>query len=77
MTITEEKVKYDEEIKKLVLIRLESMPPNIKIALGPGEEYTKEELIGHVKKEDSFGKEFINAQLHYLKAMKNLRGVKT
>ncbi len=59
-----------EEIKKLVLIRLEAMPDNIKIAIGSEGELSKKELIERVKKEDKLGKLIIDKQLKYLRAMK-------
>lgn len=60
----------NEEIKKLVLVRLESMPSNIKIALGSGEQLSKERLIEHVKNNDQLGKMIVDMQLKYLKSMK-------
>jgi len=60
-----------EEIKKLVLIRLESMPDTIRVSIGSeGNELSKEDLIEHVKKEDRLGKMIVEMQLNYLRAMK-------
>lgn len=60
-----------EEIKKLVLTRLEAMPDTIRVSIGSeGKELSKEDLIEHVKKEDKLGKMIIEMQLRYLKAMK-------
>ncbi len=60
-----------EEIKKLVLTRLEAMPDTIRVSIGAeGKELAKNDLIEHVKKEDSLGKMIIEMQLRYLKAMK-------
>lgn len=61
----------DEEIKKLILIRLSSMPDSIRVSIGSEGEMTKEELIEHVKKGDKIGQLIINVQLEYLKAMKS------
>jgi len=58
-----------EEIKKLVLIRLEAMSPNIEIFLG-GKPFSKEELIEEVKKNTELGKLIIEMQLKYLRQMK-------
>ncbi len=60
----------DAEIKKLVILRLEAMPSNIKVALGSGEQLSREELIRHVKTEDKLGKMIIQMQLDYLRSMK-------
>ena len=60
-----------EEIKKLVLLRLETMPETIRISIGlEGKELAREDLIDHVKKEDQLGKMIIEMQLRYLKSMK-------
>ncbi len=58
------------EIKKLVLMRLETMPNTIKISLGSNREMLKEDLIKHVKEEDELGKIFIEVQMEYLRSMK-------
>lgn len=60
----------EEEIKKLVLVRLESMPSNIRISLG-GKDYYREELVNEVKNETKFGKMIIEMQLEYIRAMKS------
>jgi len=59
-----------EEIKKLVLIRLESMPPNIKVSIGSGKDLSREELVNEVKNESELGKLIIKMQLEYLRSMK-------
>ena len=58
------------EIKRLVLMRLDTMPENIKISLGSEGSLHKADLIRHVKEEDSLGKLFIHVQMEYLRAMK-------
>jgi len=61
-----------EELKKLVSIRLEAMPPNIRVSLGPGKELSKKDLVREVKKETELGKLIIKMQLEYLRSMKNI-----
>lgn len=63
--------KINKEIKDLVIVRLESMPDTIRIALGSGKELTKDELINHVKREDKFGKLIVNMQVKYIESLKN------
>ena len=60
----------EAEIKKLVLMRLETMSDNVKVNLGSEGELTKADLINHVKSEDSLGKLFMEVQMEYLKSMK-------
>lgn len=60
-----------EEIKKLVIARLEALPSDKKISIGSKGEFTKEEIINHVKKGDSIGETMINIELEFLRAMKD------
>ncbi|MBI2498897.1 hypothetical protein HYV88_01500 [Candidatus Woesearchaeota archaeon] len=59
-----------EEIKNLVIARLETLPSNKKISIGSKGEFTKEEIIEHVKKGDSIGKMMEDIELGFLRAMK-------
>ena len=59
-----------EEIKKLVLIRLEAMPPDIKVSIGSEKDLSREELVREVKNETELGKLIIKMQLEYLRSMK-------
>ncbi len=60
----------DKEIKRLVILRLESWPPDIKVAFGSGEELTRDKIIEHVEKEDDLGEEMAEMQIRYLKSLK-------
>lgn len=60
----------EEEIKKLVIARLSSMPENMKISIGSFGSFDKYELIERVKKGDEIGKKMIEVQLFYLRSMK-------
>ena len=59
-----------EDIKKLVITRLQAMPPNLKLSIGKYGTFTKEELIERVQKEDEVGKLIIEMQLKYLRSFK-------
>jgi hypothetical protein len=61
-------VEYDE-LKKLVIVRLEAMPPNIRISLG-GKDLSKEDLIKEVKQDSKIGKTIVSMQIEYLRSMK-------
>ena len=58
-----------EEIKDLVIARLEMLPDDKKISIGQ-REFTKEEIIEHVKKGDLIGKMMIDIELGFLRDMK-------
>ncbi len=60
----------DEDIKKLVIARLEVLPPDKKISIGSIGEFTKEELIESVKNEDLIGKKIIQIEIEFLQALK-------
>ena len=46
----------EEEIKELVIERLDVLPSDKKLSIGSGKEFTKEELIESVKRGDKIGK---------------------
>lgn len=60
----------EEEIKKLVIARIEAMPPELKVSLG-NKELSKEELIKEVQKNTSLGRQIMQMHLTYLRAMKS------
>ncbi len=66
-------MEQDNDIRELVIVRLESMPANVKLSIGSHGEFDKNELIERVKKGDDIGKKIIAAQLHYLRSLK--RGI--
>jgi len=57
------------DIKELVIARLEVLPPNIKVSLG-NMDFTKEQLVEHVKKEDDIGKKIVEVELEFIRALK-------
>ncbi len=59
-----------EEIRNIVLMRLESMPPNIKVSIGSNGDMSREDLIREVKKDSDLGKLIVKMQFEYLKSMK-------
>ncbi len=60
----------EEELKKLVIARLSSMPENIKVSIGAYGNFSKYELMERVKKGDDLGKKIIEMQLFYLRSFK-------
>lgn len=72
------KEEIAEEIKELVIMRIEAMPPHLKISIGGTGTLTKEEMIEHVKSGDKEGKIIINMHMNFIKALTNgtlMRGV--
>jgi len=69
MADAKEKTKKDE-VKKLVIARLEVLSSDKKISIGSSGEFTKEELIEHVEKEDSIGEKITEIQMEFLQSLK-------
>ena len=60
----------DQELKKLVLKRVESMPDTIRVSLGGEVNLGRDDLIAHIKKEDELGKLIVEMQIVYIKSFK-------
>jgi len=63
----------DEDVRKLVVARLHSFPAGRKISIGADGEFTKDELIERVEKDDRVGKKIVEIQLSYLQSLKEQR----
>lgn len=61
--------KISEELKKIVLWRIETIPPNFKLSVGNQGTFTKEELKQHIEQEDKIGVAFAQMQLNFMKAL--------
>ena len=61
--------KISEELKKIVLWRIETIPPNFKLSVGHEGTFTKDELKQHVEKGDEVGVMFAQMQLNFMKAL--------
>ena len=62
----------DEEIKELVIARLNAMPSYMKLSIGGESSLSKEDMILHVEKGDKIGEKIIEMQLNYLRKMRTL-----
>ncbi|MDP1722346.1 MAG: hypothetical protein Q8L37_03985 [Candidatus Gottesmanbacteria bacterium] len=60
----------DEEVRQLVIARLRSFPSSKKLSIGSDGEFSKEELIDRVGKNDPVGNKIIQIQLSYLQSLK-------
>ncbi|MCJ7740918.1 hypothetical protein MUP32_06450 [Candidatus Microgenomates bacterium] len=61
-----------EEIKQLVIERLRRIPAGKKVSIGADGDFTSDELIKLVEKNDKIGDKIIEMQLEYLRSLKNL-----
>ncbi|EKD99380.1 MAG: hypothetical protein ACD_22C00278G0008 [uncultured bacterium] len=70
LPINHSKKVSDDEIRKLVIARLRSLPSGKKISIGSSGEYSKEELIQKVESADEIGQKIVQIQLEYLRSFK-------
>ena len=61
--------KISDELKKIVLWRLETIPANFKLSVGNKGAFTKDQLKEHVNNGDEVGVMFATMQLKFMKAL--------
>ncbi len=61
--------EIERELKETVIMRIETLPSNLKLSIGGGKSLTRDELIEHVRKEDDIGKQIIESHLSFMKAI--------
>lgn len=61
-----------QEIKDLVIARLEVLPEDTGISIGSAGEFTRDELIERVRQGDEIGQKIVQVELNYLKSLKNI-----
>lgn len=55
-----------ENLKKIVLERVNVMPDTLRIAVG-SEDLTKEDIVRHVQNEDEIGKQVMEVEWEFLR----------
>ena len=63
--------KTKDDVKELVIARIDLLPPNVKVSIGSEGEFTKSELIERIKKGDVVGQQIIKMELSFLRALKD------
>ncbi len=58
-----------EDVKELVIARLDNLPSHIKISIGNMGSFTKSELIQNVRNETPLGEKIAEIQIAYIKSM--------
>ena len=70
-----------EYLKKLVIARLKTIPPNVSFSVGSFGDFSRDEIINHIQRETEIGKEFMNIEIKTLtlspKIVRLLHGKKT
>ena len=59
----------EEYVKKLVVARLNAMPPDISFSIGDHGDFTRDQLILEVERDTKVGKETVELELSFLKKM--------
>ena len=63
------KIILDENIKKLVVARIEAqMSSNLRLSIGAEGSLDKEKMIEHVEQGDDIGNQIVHAHLNFIKA---------
>lgn len=68
-TNAEDQLK-EKEIE-LIILRLETLPPNVYFSSGNGSNTSRNDMIKHVRKNDETGREFIETEMEFLRALKD------
>ena len=68
-------MELNNEIKKLVIARLEILSPETGLSFCPGGSFTRDELIEHVKQGDEIGKKIEEIQMAGLRYWKEAAGL--
>lgn len=68
---TKQSPKFDveEELKQLVIQRLKATSDELNIVIGNEGDFTREELIRRVVSGDKIGKEIVESEIEFLKAL--------
>ena len=61
----------DNEIKNLVMTRLETLPSDAIVSLGSNGEFTKDQIIESVRRGDENGKKMIEIEMSFLQGLKD------
>ncbi len=62
----------EEREKEIVIARLKVLVPEMCFASGNGfKSFTRDEIISEIKKDSDVGREFIETEMEFLRALKN------
>ncbi len=63
-------MEAERENIELVVARLQHLPSDTNISIGPLGTFTKAELIEHVRSFDEIGRKMIDLEIGFLRSMK-------
>ena len=65
-----EKIEYDENVRKLVATRLETLPDGAVISIGSDGEFTKKQIIESVLEGNEIGRKMVEIEMSFLQSLK-------
>lgn len=68
--MNKEDKEKQEQLKKLVIARLDTLPPNVSISVGSDGHFNKKELIDQIKNDTNIGKKMIEIEIKYMRMLK-------
>ena len=61
----------DKDIQELVIARLQTLPENVELSIGSEGDFTRDELIDHVRDGDEVGQKMIELEMSFLRSLKS------
>jgi hypothetical protein len=55
----------------LVIARLQTLPDGVELSIGSEGDFTKDELINHVRQGDDVGQKIIELEMSFLRSLKS------
>lgn len=68
--VTNENKVNNEEIKKLVIARLDTIPSDVSISVGSDGSYNKKQLIEQIEMDTEIGRKMVEIDIEYLRRLK-------
>ena len=68
--LTEKNLLNDEDIRQLVSARLSVLSSDTMISIGSDGNFSRDELLEHVKEGDKVGEKIAQIQLEWLRSLK-------
>ena len=59
-----------DEIRELVVARLKTLPDDKNISVGSDGDFTRDDLIAHVRGGDEIGEKMIEIEMDFLRTLK-------
>ena len=58
-------------VQELVIARLETLPSDLGISLGAEGDFSRDQMIEHVKLGDAVGRKIMDVQMNFLRSLKS------